>query len=227
MRCSLLIVALCLAACAVAEEGKDEASEGKRKEKEAVTLSNGQVWVQVRGCARVSRKTILGLIQTKTGDRFDREKWEGDRQRLIDTGFFVSVTMGGAAGLPGATVLTIDVVEHPAVNAIKIEAKGVRKLPKDASPDLGLKEDEMLVAGKLEAARAALAAAYAKAGTAVRVEARTETRSTRRQFINNQWETWPDTVDVVFEVRAVAVAAADTMVSIPGSAVLKEAEQGK
>lgn len=238
-RRGLLIVALCLSVCAAGEEAKEEV-----KEKEVATLSNGQVWIQVRGNARVSRKTILGLIQTKTGDRFDREKWEGDRQRLIDTGFFASVTMGEASGIPGATVLTIDLVEHPAVHAIKIEANGVREcsletmidISKEAGvplSDLGWEPGEVISDKKLELARKVVALHHVLVNkTRVEVDVQIKTRSTRRQFVCNQWETCPDTVDVVFTVRRAAnpkadTAAADGMVSIPGSTVLKEAEQGK
>lgn len=211
----LLLVALCLSVFAAAEEGKED--EVPRNER---------VWLQVRGNVRVSRETILGMIQTRDGERFDQAKLDGDWQRLTDSGLFASVTTAEPPGLPGAGhLLVIEVVEHPAVNEIRIETKGVRNLSKDASPDLGLKRGKILAQGKLEAARAALAAAYAKAGTAVRVEARTEPRSTRRQFVNSQWETSPDTVDVVFEVRA--ADAADGMVSIPGASVLKEAERGR
>jgi outer membrane protein insertion porin family len=99
---------------------------------ETEEINDVVVDLAVRGNGKVEADAILTLLKTQKGDRLDPSKVADDIQTLFDLGYFSDIRFFKAPDVGGVKVI-VDVVEKPAIVAIKYE--GMEEVSEDDLKD--------------------------------------------------------------------------------------------
>lgn len=118
--------------------------------------------IEILGQKKIEESAIRIKIQSKVGDKIDRQRIREDIKSLFDTGFFYNVVVNKKIS-QGQATLTFTVFEKPTISEIKFE--GNSEIEEDELKEaIGLKPYEILDMAKVNAAVVKIEKLYIEKG---------------------------------------------------------------
>lgn len=149
----------------------------------AVALASGLLWpsqlfaqaasapaqplvieLRVQGNKNLTSAAILAYAKTRAGEIFDKASVDADQRRMLQSGYFDSVS-AEVTHAEGGVIITFVVVERPRAKVVKITFTGAKAFKDDElAKELPFQVGGALNEFNIEAGRAALQTKYRSAG---------------------------------------------------------------